>query len=111
MKDQVVVPKEVLEYALEFCKLLWREYTLNEYCENKRNSLEDMLHKLLEASNVNVETSSETGKWFTVVYKNIHSGVEAQTLGEHPKVSAMSWSHAMYDRDEALARLKHERSS
>lgn len=46
-----------------------------------------------------------TGKWFTVVYKNVVPGDEAALIGSHPKASALSWSHAMDDRDEALAKL------
>ena len=43
------------------------------------------------------------GKWLTVVYHDIQPGDESRTIGEHPKVSALSWSHALNDRDAALA--------
>jgi hypothetical protein len=43
------------------------------------------------------------GKWLTVVYRDIQPGDESRTIGEHPKVSALSWSHALHDRDAALA--------
>ena len=43
------------------------------------------------------------GKWLTVVYRDIQPGDESRTIGEHPKVSALSWSHALNDRDAALA--------
>ena len=43
------------------------------------------------------------GKWLTVVYHDIQPGDESRTIGEHPKVSALSWSHALHDRDAALA--------
>ena len=43
------------------------------------------------------------GKWLTVVYRDIQPGDEPRTIGEHPKVSALSWSHALHDRDAALA--------
>ena len=42
-------------------------------------------------------------RWFTVVYRDISPGDEARLLGEHPKASAMSWSHAIRDRDAARA--------
>ena len=42
-------------------------------------------------------------KWLTVVYRDIQPGDEAHAIGEHPKVTAMSWSHALHDRDAALA--------
>lgn len=42
-------------------------------------------------------------RWFTVVYRDISPGDEARLLAEHPKASAMSWSHALHDRDAALA--------
>ena len=40
----------------------------------------------------------EGGKWLTVVYRDIQPGDESRTIGEHPKVSALSWSHALHDR-------------
>ena len=43
------------------------------------------------------------GKWLTVVYRDIQPGDEPRTIGEHPKVSALSWSHALHDRDATLA--------
>jgi hypothetical protein len=43
------------------------------------------------------------GNWLTVVYRDIRPGDEARTIGEHPKVSALSWSHALNDRDAAIA--------
>ena len=42
-------------------------------------------------------------KWLTVVYRDIQPGDESRAIGEHPKVSALSWSHALHDRDAALA--------
>lgn len=42
-------------------------------------------------------------KWLTVVYRDIQPGDESRTIVEHPKVSALSWSHALHDRDAALA--------
>lgn len=47
----------------------------------------------------------ETGRWFTVVYKDVSPGDEAALIGSHPKASALSWSHALHARDEALAKL------
>lgn len=43
------------------------------------------------------------GNWLTVVYRDIRPGDEARAIAEHPKVSALSWSHALHDRDAALA--------
>ena len=43
------------------------------------------------------------GKWLTVVYRDIQPGDESRTIVEHPKVSALSWSHALHDRDAAIA--------
>ena len=43
------------------------------------------------------------GKWLTVVYHDIQPGDESRTIGEHPKVSALSWSHALHDRDAVIA--------
>lgn len=43
------------------------------------------------------------GRWITVVYRDIAAGQEARELGEHPNVCAMSWSHALNERDAAIA--------
>lgn len=43
------------------------------------------------------------GKWLTVVYHDIQPGDEARAIMHHPKASALSWSHALHDRDAALA--------
>lgn len=43
------------------------------------------------------------GNWLTVVYRDIQPGDEAHAIAEHPKASALSWSHALHDRDAALA--------
>lgn len=43
------------------------------------------------------------GNWLTVVYRDIQPGDEARAIADHPKVSALSWSHALHDRDAALA--------
>lgn len=45
----------------------------------------------------------DPNRWFTVVYRDISPDDEARLLAEHPKASAMSWSHALHDRDAALA--------
>ena len=49
------------------------------------------------------DAERRNGHWLTVVYRDIQPGDEARTIGEHPKVSALSWSHALHDRDAALA--------
>lgn len=40
--------------------------------------------------------------YFTAVYRGVQTGDEAAALGGHPKIIAMSWSHALHDRDDAL---------
>ncbi len=47
----------------------------------------------------------DPNRWFTVVYRDISPDDEARLLAEHPKASAMSWSHAIRDRDAARAVL------
>ena len=49
------------------------------------------------------QANCKSGNWLTVVYRDIRPGDEARTIGEHPKVSALSWSHALNERDAALA--------
>ena len=51
----------------------------------------------------------KSGNWLTVVYRDIRPGDEARTIGEHPKVSALSWSHALNERDAALAAQAKQR--
>ena len=43
------------------------------------------------------------GNWLTVVYRDIQPGDEARAIADHPKASALSWSHALHDRDAAIA--------
>ena len=43
------------------------------------------------------------GNWLTVVYRGIQPGDEARAIADHPKASARSWSHALHDRDAAIA--------
>ena len=42
-------------------------------------------------------------RWLTVVYRDVAAGDEAREIFKHPKASAMSWSHAMHERDAARA--------
>lgn len=42
-------------------------------------------------------------QYLTVVYRGVEAGDEARVICDHPKVSAVSWSHALDDRDAALA--------
>ena len=43
------------------------------------------------------------GNWLTVVYRDIQPGDEARAIADHPKASALSWSHALHDREAAIA--------
>lgn len=45
-------------------------------------------------------------QWLTVVYRGVEAGDEVQQICTHPKVSAMSWSHALHDRDVARSQAK-----
>ena len=45
-------------------------------------------------------------QWLTVVYRGVEAGDEVQQICTHPKVSAMSWSHALHDRDAARSQAK-----
>ena len=51
------------------------------------------------------DASTDSGpisrQWLTVVYQNVEAGDEVRQICTHPKVSAMSWSHAIHDRDAA----------
>jgi len=40
-------------------------------------------------------------RYLTVVYRDVEPGVEAGALLDYPKMSASSWSHALYERDNA----------
>ena len=50
-------------------------------------------------------------KYLTVVYRDIAPGQEARELIEHPKMSASSWSHALNDRDAAIAQVSTLRTA
>ena len=55
------------------------------------------------AQGVELANCKGDNNWLTVVYRDIQPGDESRAIGEHPKVSALSWSHALHDRDAALA--------
>ena len=55
------------------------------------------------AEKIAIEVADNCGNWLTVVYRDIQPGDEARAIAEHPKASALSWSHALHDRDAALA--------
>ena len=50
-----------------------------------------------------IEHDAHRPQWLTVVYRNVEPGEEARTISGHPKASAFSWSHAIHDRDAAIA--------
>lgn len=50
----------------------------------------------------------EGGLYLTIVYKDVQPGPECTELCRHPKVSAVSWSHAIDDRNAARAALKEK---
>lgn len=54
---------------------------------------------------------ARAGKFMTVVYRDISPGEEARALCEHPKASAMSWSHALNERDAARAAVQASRAA
>ena len=72
-------------------------------------ALERMVLVKLKRREVKLEESTHTnqngigGNWLTVVYRDIQPGDEAHAIADHPKVSAISWSHALHDRDAAIA--------
>lgn len=55
------------------------------------------------AEKIAIEEADNCGKWLTVVYRDIQPGDEARAIAEHPKASALSWSHALHERDTAIA--------
>lgn len=88
--------KESLELALD---ALESRCGTNAY-EREAGGVIEKLKKAIDATEPSANPSTTSGgKWFTVVYKNVTSGEEARSLGEHPKASALSWSHAIWDRD------------
>lgn len=48
------------------------------------------------------------GRWLTIVYKDVAPWEEAEALIRHPKVSIVSWSNAIWERDEARANCRAE---
>lgn len=51
----------------------------------------------------NQQNKELSGGYYTVVYQGIAAGDEAKNLGMHPKACAMSWSHALDERDKYKA--------
>ena len=62
------------------------------------------LAPVVSAESGAVIKDSLTTDHLTVVYRGIKDGDEARGLIEHPKAVAMSWSHAIHDRDAAMAK-------
>lgn len=42
------------------------------------------------------------GQWLTVLYRNVERGAEVRAIGEHPKVSALSWSNVLDAREKLI---------
>ena len=56
------------------------------------------------------------GLYLTIVYRDVQPGPECTDICRHPKVSAVSWSHAIDDRNATRAALvepavAHEREA
>ena len=99
----------IIRYALEL-GLLWIDGDGRDKVREALDALNSLEAQLEAVGAGGVELANcKGGKWLTVVYRDIQPGDEARTIGEHPKVSALSWSHALHDRDAALAaKAKHE---
>lgn len=76
------------------------------YADEYPNEIEALRQALAQPEQI--ETLDRTGKWLTIVYKDVQAGDEARQIIEHPKMSAASWSNALNDRDVALAQPEQE---
>lgn len=63
------------------------------------------LRTALETALETALAEPEGGLYLTVVYRDVQPGPECTELCRHPKVSAVSWSHAIDDRNAARAAL------
>lgn len=98
--------KDALELALE---------ALEQRCgtnaqEREPGGVIEKLKQAIDATCPSAPSAASGGKWLTVVYKDVASGEEARALGEHPKASALSWSHALWDRDALKQSLENRGS-
>ena len=50
--------------------------------------------------------SDRSGKYLTIVYKNVLHGEAVSILTQHPNVCALSWSHATHDVAELKQMLE-----
>ena len=81
----------------------------SQWAQMARGRVELVLKQLpAPQAQADARDASRCGKWLTVVYQNVQPGDEAREIGSHPKVSALSWSHALNDRDAAIAAAKGE---
>lgn len=55
VKEKMNTLEKSCKQALEFCEFLWREVSLNDYCEYKRNQLESSLRAALAQQAKQVE--------------------------------------------------------
>lgn len=94
--------KQVIQRALATFKFLNEQGGLGyENHAHIRSQIENLEAALAQPEPI--ETLDRSGKWLTVVYKDVKAGDEVRQLFDHPKMSAISWSHALNDRDVALS--------
>ncbi len=69
--------------------------------------LQKEIDALKEEQQARVQTPwkpDRSGKYLTIVYKDVVAGEEVGELSKHPKSCALSWSHALWD----VENLKHQ---
>jgi hypothetical protein len=76
------------------------------YCPNCESLSKELLALKEEQQAVTKSPwkPDRSGKYLTIVYKDVEAGEEVGDLSKHPKSCALSWSHALWDVDN----LKHQ---
>lgn len=85
---------------LLFCCAMIRPVFKNERCE-----VEETCNGLDNQDAQAYSCATKKSRWLTVVFRDLDEN-EAQELIHHKKSSALSWSHAIHDRDHYKDMLK-----
>ena len=76
--------------ALEFCEFLWREVSLNDYCEHKREQLESSLRAALAQQDEHLATliAQRDALLELVAEMDQHEGAEGWSESTRAKINA-----------------------
>lgn len=103
----------VLQRVLDDARRNERHKNLSEaryWCDQYKQIASEAVKALTQPHQEHVAwTPDRSGKYLTVVYRDVVPGDEVGALHDHPKCVAMSWSNALHDVDYLRNRLPPHR--